>query len=129
LNYAEVISHITGAQNGDQTSMKYFTTHGFSNWQEAQGMIKEIEDTQVSEHMRRVVNGYNGMTGEEYDGTTYGSYIYAKDAMQGLDVKVDDYGNLGKVKKAMGETSTAVRDVKTSAGYKAAAANKEAVKK
>lgn len=142
LNYSEFMTHTQGAQNGNEADIKWFADHGWKttdsngneigDWQSAQSIIPELKDTQISEHMRRVV------ADPSYDGTTYNAYVYAQDACKEANVKIEDangnlvdinYGALKDVKKGMGKTSSRISEIKTSDKYKSAAANQKANKK
>ena len=132
LNYSEFMTHTQGAQNGNAADIDWFKNHGWDDWQSAQSIIPELKDTQISEHMRRVV------ADPSYDGTTYNAYVYAQDACKEANVKIEDangnlvdinYGNLKDVKKGMGKTSSRISEIKTSDKYKSAAANQKANKK
>lgn len=129
LNYREFVNYTEGAKNGDVDSIKWFTDHGFTNWQEAQSILDDLKDKQTEVHMDRVVNGYTYdgkfISGQEYDGTAANDLVLAKDAIQGLNLdglNINWSNLVGKnkdgIKMALGKTNEKVTQIKTSARYK-----------
>lgn len=157
LNYSEFMTHTQGAQNGNAESLKWFADHGWTkqvqtgtqrvwddashsyveqavyetvaDWQGAQAIIEDLKTAQINEHANRVINGYNGMSGEEYDGTSYNTYRLAQNASSGIPGLDVDFASLGSVKKNLGVTNREMTDRKIDPKYRAAKANAEATKK
>lgn len=154
LNYSEFMTHTQGAQNGNAESLQWFIDHGWSkqvqngtkrewdsashmyidkpvyetvaDWQGAQSIIEDLKTAQITEHAKRVVNGYNGMTGEEYDGTSYNSYRLADNATSSISELNVDFASISSVKKNLGTTNREVTNRKIDPRYQAAAANAKA---
>lgn len=157
LNYSEFMTHTQGAQNGNKESLQWFIDHGWSkqvqngtkrewdpashmyidkpvyetvaDWQGAQSIVEDLKTAQITEHANRVVNGYNGMTGEEYDGTSYNSYRLADNATSSISELNVDFASISSVKKNLGTTNREVTNRKIDPRYQAAAANAKATKK
>lgn len=157
LNYSEFMTHTQGAQNGNKESLQWFIDHGWSkqvqngtkrewdsashmyidkpvyetvaDWQGAQSIVEDLKTAQITEHAKRVVNGYNGMTGEEYDGTSYNSYRLADNATSSISELNVDFASISSVKKNLGTTNREVTNRKIDPRYQAAAANAKATKK
>lgn len=157
LNYNEFVTHSQGAQNGNAESLQWFIDHGWSkqvqagfkrvwdagshsyinqpvyetiaDWQSAQAIIEDLKTAQINEHAKRVVNGHNGMSGEEYDGTSYNTYRLAENASDGVSGLDVNFASLSSVKKNLGVTNREVTNRKIDPKYKAAAANAKATKK
>lgn len=156
LNYSEFMTHSQGAQNGNAESLQWFIDHGWSkqvqngtkrewdsashsyidkpvyetiaDWQGAQSIIEDLKTAQITEHANRVVNGHNGMTGEEYDGTSYNSYRLADNATSSISELNVDFASLSSIKKNLGTTNREVTNRKIDPRYQAAAANAKATK-
>ena len=100
-----------------------------ADWQGAQSIVEDLKTAQITEHANRVVNGYNGMTGEEYDGTSYNSYRLADNATSSISELNVDFASISSVKKNLGTTNREVTNRKIDPRYQAAAANAKATKK